>query len=366
MDLCVLVVCAEDSASIIGPVLSEMGITVQHRSSPADGLQLLDEEHFDGIVFEYFGDQSSDDFMAKLRKSPKNRGSMLIAVVEAESNARPVFGKGASFALYRPLSSESARLSLQAARGLMRRERRRNSRAPVSSAIAVSYPGGADLDATLHDISDGGTSITTTRALPERGKVYFEFTLPGQRDVVRLSGEVAWQEATGRVGIRFLDVPQASRRLIQSYLLGSSARQQDDGHVRPAASTAQQLHDAVERPDEQKTSDILDASNRRNSLRFPCTISADVYPSGTKIPNRCTLSDISEGGCYVEMPSPLPGESGVEILVRTTDMKFRIEGEVLASHPGFRDVCALRFPGPGQTYRSFAIAWHAGCRSCAG
>ncbi len=348
MDLRVLVVCAEDSAGILGPVLSELGMTVLQCPSLPDGLRLLEGEHFDAIVFDYCGEPSSDEFMAKLRKSSKNRGSILIAVVEAESNVRPVFGKGASFVLYRPLSSERARLSLQAARGLMRRERRRNGRAPVSSRVAVSYPGGADLDATLHDISDGGTSITTTRALPERGKVYFEFTLPGQRDVVRLSGEVAWQDATGRVGIRFLDVPQASRRLIQSYLVGSSARQQESKQVVKVVAPVEKPRDAEKSQESEKTSDILDAYNRRNNLRFPCAIGADVYPSGTNIPNRCTLSDISEGGCYVEMPSPLPGESEVEILVRTTDMKFKIEGEVLASHPGFGMCVRFVFQDPAK------------------
>ena len=35
------------------------------------------------------------------------------------------------------------------------------------------------------------------------------------------------------------------------------------------------------------------------------------------------------------MPSPLPGRADVEIMVRTTDRKFAIRGEVLTSHPGF-------------------------------
>jgi hypothetical protein len=64
-------------------------------------------------------------------------------------------------------------------------------------------------------------------------------------------------------------------------------------------------------------------------------LGAEVYSLGTNVPNRCTLSDISEGGCYVEMPSPLSGKPGVEILVRTADTKLRIRGQVLNTHPGF-------------------------------
>ena len=35
------------------------------------------------------------------------------------------------------------------------------------------------------------------------------------------------------------------------------------------------------------------------------------------------------------MPSPLSGQGGVEILIRTADTKLKIRGEVLTAHPGF-------------------------------
>jgi DNA-binding response OmpR family regulator len=94
------------------------------------GLELLDSQRFDAIVLDYRADQSSEEFLARLRQSARNRASMLIAVVDSEFNARPVFGLGANFVLYRPLSSERTRISLRAARGLMRRERRRAPRTP--------------------------------------------------------------------------------------------------------------------------------------------------------------------------------------------------------------------------------------------
>src|SRR5208282_4225580 len=80
---------------------------------------------------------------------------------------------------------------------------------------------------------------------------------------------------------------------------------------------------------------VSNAGNRRGEFRLACKIGAEVYRLGTSVPHHCTLSDISEGGCYVEMPSPFSGEPGVEILVRTSDTKFRIRGQVLATHPGF-------------------------------
>ncbi|MGB9236273.1 MAG: PilZ domain-containing protein, partial [Terriglobales bacterium] len=335
----------QDSVSLLTPFLSEMGMAVEQTSSISRGLQLIGDERFDAIVFDYRADQTSEEFLSRLRQGTKNRATILIAIVEAEFNARPVFGLGANFVLFRPLSLERLRLSLQAARGLMRRERRRSPRLPVSSEVNVSYPGAPDLNATLNDLSDSGTSITTARRLPEGGKVYFEFSLPGQHQLVRLSGEVAWQDASGRKGIRFLDVPQASRRLIRSWLQQKGAQPMDGAEksAAPSANPAPSPHPRI-----SKGLLASEAGNRRTELRFPCKIGAEVYRLGSGVPNRCTLSDISEGGCYVEMPSPLVGKSAVEILVRTVDMKFKIQGQVLATHPGFGMGVRFMFRDPAE------------------
>src|SRR5258707_180980 len=299
MDLRALVVCPDqDSASLLALILSEMGMAAEHTPSISRGLELLDSQHFDAIVLDYRADQSSEQFLARLRQSAKNRASMLIAIVDSEFNARPVFGLGANFVLYRPLSSERTRISLRAARGLMRRERRRAPRTPLSSKANVAYPGAPELNALLTDLSDGGTSLQTDSRLPSSCKVYFEFALPGQQHLVRLSGEVAWQDSSGRTGIRFLDVPQSSRRLIQTWL--------QQNNVQPAAgipaqvpankSTANQSDFKRESALKPKDSAFIsNAGNRRGELRVACKLGAEVYRLGTSVPNRCTLSDISEG-----------------------------------------------------------------------
>jgi CheY-like chemotaxis protein len=360
MDLRALVVCPDqDSAALITLILSELGMAAEHTPSISCGVALLDSQHFDAIVLDYRADQGSEQFFTRLRQSAKNRASMLIAVVEGEFNARPVFGLGANFILYRPLSSERTRISLRAARNLMRRERRRAPRAAVSSTAKVAYPGAPELNAVLTDLSDGGTLIQTANRLPPACKVYFEFALPGQQQLVRLSGEVAWQHASGRTGIRFLDVPQSSRRLMQTWLQQNNAQPATARPAQPPASkpsaiqssatesSATQsgaLREKTPEPDSTLVSNganrraeqrFANAGNRRGEHRFACKLGAEVYRLGSNVPNRCILSDISEGGCYVEMPTPFSGRSGVELLVRTADTKLRITGQVLAAHPGF-------------------------------
>jgi c-di-GMP-binding flagellar brake protein YcgR len=340
MDLRALVVCPDQgSSTLLTQVLSELGMAAEHTPSVSNGLELLESQRFDVIVLDYRANEDSEKFLARLRQSARNRASMLIAIVDGEFNARPVFGLGANFVLYRPLSAERTRISLRAARGLMRRERRRAPRTPLNSSANVAYPGAPEVNAFLTDLSDGGTSLQTANRLPSSCKVYFEFALPGQQQLVRLSGEVAWQDSSGRTGIRFLDVPQSSRRLIQSWL-------QQNNNVPPAAGAPAQVPASksagvasdVRRgaiPEGKESPLVTNPSNRRGELRMACKLGAEVYRLGTSVPNRCTLSDISEGGCYVEMPSPLTGQAGVEILVRHADTKLRIRGQVLATHPGF-------------------------------
>jgi hypothetical protein len=51
--------------------------------------------------------------------------------------------------------------------------------------------------------------------------------------------------------------------------------------------------------------------------------------------NYCHLSDLSPGGCYLEMPLAFPAGAAVEIIVRTHEMKLRVSGQVKSSHPGY-------------------------------
>jgi PilZ domain len=78
-----------------------------------------------------------------------------------------------------------------------------------------------------------------------------------------------------------------------------------------------------------------DPDNRRTKARYSCRLGAEVYRTGTSVPNHCCLTDLSSGGCYLEVSLPFPQGSSVEILVRTHEMKLRLRGAVQASHPGF-------------------------------
>ena len=158
----------------------------------------------------------------------------------------------------------------------------------------------------------------------------------GQALSVRLSGQVVWQDWNGRAGIQFVDVPKASRRLLTEFLSANAARRiltgaaarrdrrsgraSAVGHcvgLRADARQPQRSSTAYEAVPKQSSSAKSDADNRRLQARYACRLGAEVYRTGTNVPNHCCLTDLSSGGCYLEVTLPFAPGSSVEIVVRT-------------------------------------------------
>ena len=164
------------------------------------------------------------ELIASVRKAPINKSTLVIGLVDGREQVRDIFGQGANFIVYKPVSVERAASSLRAARGLMAREKRAKLRVSLHAPASIAYGNAENVAATLLDLSEDGLAIQSERRLPPRCKVYFQFNLPGDKSSVRLSGDVVWQDSSGRVGIRFVDVPQTSRRTLNEWIKGSLAR----------------------------------------------------------------------------------------------------------------------------------------------
>jgi c-di-GMP-binding flagellar brake protein YcgR len=297
----------------------------------------LSEQRFDAVIVDFDGQvEAASAVLRKARQTSLNHNTLAITVVSGSSLVREIFALGSNFVLYKPISEERARTSLKAARSLMGRERRRAVRLPVHSRATLDYSTTENAQATLVDISEEGTAIQSENRLPPSCKVYFKFNLPHQSSSVRLSAEVVWQDSAGRVGMRFVDVPQGSRRVLRDWLGNAFA----EGKAALTSTTASPPKNsptpALPAPPQSALARFRsEPGNRRNESRKPCKLGAEVFKTGTKVPNRCSVSDISVGGCYVEMPTPFPAGIQVEIQLRTRGTKLLIAGMVQSTHPGF-------------------------------
>jgi CheY-like chemotaxis protein len=350
MTLSSLLVCADEaSVEVLKRVLEELGIQVEFCVEVARAAVRLAQQRFDLIILDCQTQADVTSLLHESRSSRLNDASLAVAVVSGQENIREIFSLGVNFVLYKPVSHERALSSLRAAQSVLYRDKRRKARATVHAHATIDYAGGEQAKATLVDLGEEGMAVNFAKRLPPTCKVYFQFQLPGQTANVRLSGQVVWQDWNGRAGIQFVDVPQTSRRVLQEWLkmnLAPPGRQLASEEVAVESSI---------RPDEQgvltnvrgkkqdvKSSDGEAAArlrgepdNRRGQTRYPCRLGAEVYQKGSSVRHYCHLSDLSPGGCYLEMPLAFAAETTVEIVVRTYEIKLRLTGVVKASHPSY-------------------------------
>src|SRR5579864_3896030 len=358
MTLSALLVCTDKAAAeVLSRVLKELSIRVEACPDFARASIRAAQERFDALIIDA---QSSAEVLSLLRDTRTSRlndATLAVAVVPSQESIRELFSLGVNFVLYKPVAYDRALSSLRAARAVMRKEKRKNARAVVHTHATVDYANVQQEKATLVDLAPGGMAVLFGKKIPPTSKVYFQFKLPGQTASVRLSGQVVWQDWNGRAGVQFVDVPKASRKLLDEFLaarlpkeeekqelfkvndvtvemeepLGMSviSREWTPGHGGKAV-VAEEVATPV-----GASATTVDPNNRRAQTRYSCRIGAEVYRTGTSVPNHCCLTDLSAGGCYLEVSLPFPQGSSVEIVVRTYDLKLRLRGVVQASHPGY-------------------------------
>ena len=357
MTLSALLVCADrEAADLLSRVLKELSIRVESCPDFARASIRAAQERFDVIIVN--GESSTEvlSLLRETRTSRLNDATLAVAVVPSQESIRDLFSLGVNFVLYKPVAYDRALSSLRAARSVMRKEKRKNARAVVHTHATVDYANVEKERATLINLAGNGMLVLFGKKLPPTSKVYFQFRLPGQVSSVRLSGQLMWQDWNGRGGVQFVDVPKASRRLLDEFLdahlpkgeekqkffeVNDVAVEMEEPAGRAVISRERTDHSAQMAVVEETAPPIAeqettpDSPNRRAQARHSCRIGAEVYRTGTSVPNHCCLTDLSAGGCYLEVSLPFPQGSSVEILVRTYEMKLRLRGTVQTSHPGY-------------------------------
>jgi hypothetical protein len=78
-----------------------------------------------------------------------------------------------------------------------------------------------------------------------------------------------------------------------------------------------------------------DAHDRRAYPRVKCGNSVEVHVENQDAPIRARTADMSLGGCFVEMPNPLPTGTAVRLALWVKDTKLWATGKVITSTPGY-------------------------------
>ena len=200
MSLKSLLLCSDEKiVRVLRRVLGDLDIAVELCADADSALRKLTRQRFEAIIVDVTDDGASD-VLRSARSAPCNKQAVAVAIVEPIIGLKAVFGIGAHFVLYKPVSSERAKSSFRAARALMKSERRRNARVAVqipvvlrSSGVGRQYEGddgrperrrhGGQHCARTASQRDAGRSLLPCR---ERRRLWsFQLSLPGKGRVIR-------------------------------------------------------------------------------------------------------------------------------------------------------------------------------------
>jgi CheY-like chemotaxis protein/c-di-GMP-binding flagellar brake protein YcgR len=273
----------EEATAVLTPVLSGFGVGVQCCGYP-DALVQLTEQKFDAVIVDYDDPHSAALVLQNAYQASSGNSAVTVALLSDKTKVRNVFGAGANFVLYKPISEPQAQASLRAATALIKRERRRSFRVPVQVPVQLRVQNGPELEGILLDLSEDGMDVLAAQPLCPAAAITARFNLPDGNTEIEPRGEVAWANPNGQSGVRFVDL----------------------------------------------------SDNVRNSLRAWVNANAPELPPDDPEPvSQCKLTDLSLGGCYVETESPFPERSGITLTLKVAEMEVQAEGMVRVMHPEF-------------------------------
>lgn len=328
-----LLLCADaEVVQAFRPIFEDLNIAAECCGDVAAAQARFEEVRFDVLLLDCGSTPAALSLIPCARRSRSNRAALIIAVVDDQIQAAQAFTSGTNFILYKPVVREHIARSERGA-GAQRKERRTRARKGLNTPADISFAAQDSASVTLMDLSEGGVGLRAPLPISPSCKVYFQFFLPGADGVIRLSGEVVWQKS-GRAGIRFVSVPQASQRALKTWLQAHS----------PVAHITAPEGPATEEAEEQsltlrlsaRLGLLLAASNNQRKLpRYPCRLSAEVHGGESEVPQHCHLSDISSEGCYVETSAPFAIDEPLRIILRAENVRLSLEGKVRMVHPGY-------------------------------
>jgi c-di-GMP-binding flagellar brake protein YcgR len=280
MSLKALLLCSDEKiVRVLRRTLGDLDISIELCGDADAALRKLTRQRYEAIIVDC-SDEGCSAVLRSARSAPCNKQAVAVAIVEPAVGLKSIFELGAHFVLYEPVSTERAKSSFRAARALMKSERRRNTRVPVEIPVLMRNLQGANMKVTTIDLSEGGMAISLPRQRSVSEHWQIVFTLPGTEESLEFPAQLAWEGTKSQAGLRFHQLsPQAISRLRDWLKKNSPEAEQEDP------------------------------------------------------PIRCQLTDLSLGGCYLEISSPFPVSTLIVLRMRAVEVEVRAQGIVRVMHP---------------------------------
>ncbi len=110
--------------------------------------------------------------------------------------------------------------------------------------------------------------------------------------------------------------------------------------------------------EKQPAAPMVAPNDRRAHPRLPLQVQVELRKEGSDVPFRLQTSDLSAGGCYIQLMMTMPVGTWLRVTLWLGDSPVRARARVVTRHPQYGNgVMFVEFQGNGkQTLESYLDA----------
>jgi len=224
MELRALLMCRrQQSLRLLSHTLDELEMKQDCCVSAQEAIELLARGSYSALVLDF--DLPGALQVAKLaRLAPARSRPVTFAMIGSATDVSDAFQAGANFVLYKPLMVDQVLRCLRAARGFMRRDRRRSRRQAVDTVAYLLFGRKLAIPALMLDLNEEGFSVQAVDPLPTVSEIPVHFLLPGTSFPIEGTAEMIWADDSGRAGMFFTRLTAASHKHLHGWCARRSHR----------------------------------------------------------------------------------------------------------------------------------------------
>jgi CheY-like chemotaxis protein len=241
MELKALLMCRrQQSVRLLTHTLDELEMTQDCCVSAQEAIELLARGSYSALVLDF--DIAGAAHVAKLaRLAPVRRRPVTFAMIGSATDIAEVFQAGANFVLYKPLVVDQVLRCLRAARGFMRRDRRRSARQSIDTVAYLLFGRKLAIPALMLDLNPEGFCVQSVEPLPAVPEVPVHFLLPGTSYAIEGTAETIWADDSGKAGLFFTRLSSAHQRHLETWCARRNSRQSTPRTMRATKTRATAL-----------------------------------------------------------------------------------------------------------------------------
>lgn len=187
----------------LAEAMQELALSVEVCIKVSDALDRVNHSKLEVAVIDFSLAKEATLLLQQLRGSASNRTAITFAITGSSAETAYALKAGSSFALQRPLTFDSIRHTLQAAYGLIVRERRRYFRHPISVPAAARRKEEPEIFGKTVNVSERGMAFIGSTPLMPGAEATMQFVVTDPRIAMTVECKVCWTNDKGSPACHF-------------------------------------------------------------------------------------------------------------------------------------------------------------------